>query len=60
LVRQADNSRDKPNANERCSRCVMFREPDRCTAVIGEISPTGWCRLFERKARNWYGKEKVD
>lgn len=28
----------------------MFRAPDRCTYVRGEISPTGHCRFFEATA----------
>ncbi len=49
--------RDRPNGAERCGRCTMFREPDRCSAVIGEIQPTGWCKFFKRKPRDWYGEK---
>ena len=38
---------DEPNGEEHCYLCTMFREPDRCTYVRGEISPRGWCRYFE-------------
>lgn len=34
---------------ERCSGCSMFREPNGCTAVHGEINPKGWCKLWEPK-----------
>lgn len=60
--------RDRPNDNQRCGKCVMFRAPDRCSKVIGEIQPTGWCRFFESKGttamatekkRDWYGKKKA-
>ena len=32
-----------------CDDCTMFRKPDRCTLVIGKISPEGVCKYFERK-----------
>ena len=50
--------RDRPNGLERCGRCTMFREPDRCTLVIGEVNPTGWCKHFDRKSQSpWYGEK---
>jgi Inorganic Pyrophosphatase len=30
-----------------CSQCTMFRSPDACTAVKGEISPQALCDYFE-------------
>jgi hypothetical protein len=40
-----------PKGNEQCSRCKMFRPPDECTAVAGDISPQGWCKIFERTGK---------
>lgn len=34
--------------SEHCSVCTMFRAPDGCTLVKGEIRPQGWCKFFER------------
>lgn len=31
-----------------CSRCTMFRAPDRCSLVKGWISPEGHCDHFDR------------
>lgn len=42
---------DKPIAGERCGGCSMFREPDSCTLVAGEISPHGHCRYWQAKRR---------
>jgi hypothetical protein len=38
-----------PFGAQRCARCTMFRSPDTCTAVRGEVEYKGWCKLFERK-----------
>lgn len=46
-------------ANRRCALCTMFRPPESCTAVKGEIRKSGVCDYFERagrKGRDWYGK----
>lgn len=37
-----------PIGDERCGLCTMFRAPDSCSAVMGDISPDGHCRLFRR------------
>jgi 8-oxo-dGTP pyrophosphatase MutT (NUDIX family) len=42
------NYRDYPNGKDHCKQCTMFREPDRCVAVSGEIYTWGWCEYFER------------
>lgn len=34
---------DYPINNQKCSECTMFRCPNKCTAVEGDISPEGWC-----------------
>jgi hypothetical protein len=30
-----------------CAICSFFIRPDGCKVVSGEISPNGWCRLFD-------------
>ena len=30
-----------------CAACTFFIRPHRCKVVSGEISPTGWCKLFD-------------
>jgi len=32
---------------DECLACANFKEPDRCSEVRGEISPTGTCNLWE-------------
>lgn len=40
---------DHPKATKRCAGCTMFREPQACTLVQGQISRNGWCRYHEAK-----------
>ena len=30
-----------------CAACTFFIRPRGCKMVSGDISPTGWCRLFD-------------
>jgi hypothetical protein len=30
-----------------CAACTFFIPPGSCRVVIGEISPSGWCKLFD-------------
>jgi len=34
--------------NSRCDACRHFTKPRGCKLVEGDISPGGWCKLFER------------
>lgn len=38
-----------PSEGRRCGLCTMFVPPDECTAVQGQISKSGFCKLFRRK-----------
>ena len=40
---------NRPNGDERCGLCVMYRTPNECTDVAGFIRPQGWCKIFARK-----------
>jgi hypothetical protein len=44
---EADYTDDGPVVVERCHYCTMFREPDACTLVEGDIHPGGHCRYFQ-------------
>jgi len=37
-----------PRGSQRCANCTMFVAPAGCTAVVGEISPNGWCHIHIR------------
>lgn len=38
---------DHPNDIQTCSACTLFVRPHACKVVEGDISPDGWCRLFD-------------
>jgi len=39
----------EPAKKDQCQDCTMFRAPNRCTLVFGDISPKGHCRYFKLK-----------
>ena len=39
-----------PKDGKQCSDCNLFVAPSSCKTVGGEIAPTGWCKLFVKKA----------
>jgi hypothetical protein len=41
----------------RCGLCTMFRPPQSCTAVEGDISPHKVCDLFKRKRAPLYDQK---
>lgn len=47
------NYQSKPHAGQRCVNCTMWRDPNKCSAVAGNISPEGWCDWWAAGA---YGK----
>jgi hypothetical protein len=38
---------DHPRGGLSCVGCTFFRKPQSCQVVAGDISPNGWCRLFD-------------
>jgi hypothetical protein len=38
---------DKPRSGLSCAACSLFRPPQSCEVVDGDISPNGWCRFFD-------------
>ncbi len=38
---------DMPRGGLSCAGCTFFRRPRSCQVVQGDISPNGWCRLFD-------------
>jgi hypothetical protein len=44
---QAVNYRPAEDPATACSQCNNFQPPDGCSLVLGKISPTGLCDLFE-------------
>lgn len=38
---------DSPKNDQQCSECTKFQPPKGCSVVAGDISPKGWCKLYE-------------
>jgi outer membrane biogenesis lipoprotein LolB len=38
---------DSPKNDQQCSDCTKFQPLASCSVVAGDISPRGWCKLFE-------------
>jgi hypothetical protein len=36
-----------PRGGLSCVGCTFFRRPRSCQVVEGEVSPSGWCKLFD-------------
>ncbi len=39
-----------PKDGKQCDGCNLFVAPKSCKSVSGDISPTGWCKLWVKKA----------
>jgi hypothetical protein len=46
LTQAAAKYQDHPNGMDGCGACPYFQFPKSCVLVEGDISPTGWCRMF--------------
>jgi hypothetical protein len=47
MSQAAAQYQDRPRGGLSCVGCTFFRAPRSCQVVEGEISPQGWCRLFD-------------
>jgi hypothetical protein len=50
MAKQAAQYQDSPKGDQKCADCRFFVEGGSCQLVEGEISPNGWCTLFQPKA----------
>ena len=50
MPKQTAQYQDSPNGDQKCEGCRFFVGGGSCRLVEGEISPNGWCRLFQPKA----------
>jgi hypothetical protein len=47
-ISQADAQyQPTPKGMFSCATCTFFIKPQACKVVIGDISPMGWCKLFD-------------
>ena len=47
LTKAEAHYQDQPKDIRRCATCLLFVSPDACKALIGKVSPDGWCDLYE-------------
>jgi hypothetical protein len=47
MSRAAAQYQDRPRGGLSCVGCTFFRRPRSCQVVEGDISPSGWCKLFD-------------
>ena len=49
VAQKAAQYQATPKGGQACAGCNSFIAPDQCKLVVGEISPSGWCRLWIKK-----------
>jgi len=47
ISQMAAQYQDHPRGGLSCIGCTFFRRPRSCQVVAGDISPDGWCKLFD-------------
>jgi hypothetical protein len=50
LAQSAVKYQPTPKDGKQCDGCKLFVAPNACKSVAGEISPSGWCALWVKKA----------
>jgi len=38
-----------PKSGQRCQNCALWQAPTSCQVVDGQVSPAGWCILYQAK-----------
>ncbi len=46
---KAAGYQETPKDGASCADCALFKAPNACTLVDGNISPNGWCRFYSKK-----------
>jgi hypothetical protein len=49
IAQTAVKYQQSPNDGKQCDGCNYFMSPNACKVVDGEISPTGYCTLWNKK-----------
>ena len=47
MTQQAAQYQDTPKGKQSCSNCSQFQSPKSCKLVEGDVSPQGWCMIFQ-------------
>jgi hypothetical protein len=46
LSKREAEYQDSPKDIRMCATCTLFEPPNSCQLVEGEVTPTGWCKVF--------------
>lgn len=46
ITKEEANYHERSIDMMRCKGCMMFKKPNRCDLVIGDINPEGWCEHY--------------
>lgn len=49
VAQSAAHYQPTPNEGKACAACYAFLAPNQCNFLSGEISPSGWCRLWKAR-----------
>ena len=49
-TKQAAGYQTSPNGGQSCSTCINFVRRNTCRIVAGNVSPQGWCKIWQRKS----------
>ena len=49
VAQSAAHYQPTPKEGQACAGCYAFVAPNQCKFLAGEISPSGWCRLWKAR-----------
>jgi hypothetical protein len=50
LSQQQAHYQPVPKSGHRCQSCALWQPPTACASVDGQVSPAGWCMLYQPKS----------
>jgi hypothetical protein len=50
MSKEAAGYQSTPKGGQTCGKCQNFQAPSACAQVDGNVSPNGWCTLYNAKA----------
>ena len=50
MAQAAAGYQDSPKGAQQCDGCALFQAPNACQLIDGNISPSGWCKFWAKKA----------
>lgn len=50
FTQQQAHYQPTPKSGQRCQNCALWQAPTSCQVVDGQVSPAGWCILYQAKA----------